>query len=68
MNIALSDVPSLAAVLAAAYSSGLIGAMAEKPGAAADLALRCGLDARACAHVLDVLEAFGVTSHDSEAY
>ena len=68
MNIALSDVPSLAAVLAAAHSSGLIGAMAEKPGAAADLALRCGLDARACAHVLDVLEAFGVTSHDGEAY
>jgi len=31
MNIALSDVPSLAAVLAAAYSSGLIGAMAESP-------------------------------------
>ena len=58
----------MAAALDAAQASGLLTALAERPGSADDLATWCGLDVRACARVLDVLDAFGLTTRDGDRY
>ena len=68
MNLRLHDVPALAAALTAAQDNGLLTALAERPASAADLAARCRLDARACASVLDVLDAFGLTTRNGDRY
>jgi len=59
---------ALAAALTAAHASGLLAALAERPGSAADLAARSHLDGRACAHVLDVLDSFDLTTRDGDSY
>lgn len=68
MNLQLQDVPAVAAALAAAEDGGLLGALVDRPGSAVDLAARCNLDARACAHVLNVLDAFGLIARDDDRY
>jgi ubiquinone/menaquinone biosynthesis C-methylase UbiE len=64
----LQHVPALAAALVSAQAVGLLAALAERPGSASDLAARCGVDARACARILDVLDAFGLTTRDGDRY
>src|SRR5262249_5895096 len=68
LNLRLQHVPAVAAALASARAVGLLTALAERPGSASDLAARCGADARACAHILDVLDAFGLTTRDGDRY
>ena len=68
MNVALRDVQALAAALAAAEETGLIAALAQHPASATDLSARCSIDARACACVLDVFEAFDLTSREGDRY
>jgi SAM-dependent methyltransferase len=66
MNVQLGEVTGLAAALTAAQTTGLLSALADRPGSPADLAARCGLDIRACAHVLDLLEAFDLITREGE--
>jgi ubiquinone/menaquinone biosynthesis C-methylase UbiE len=68
MNVELRDVPALAAALSAAESCGLLTALSERCASPADLAARCRVDRRACTHVLDVLDAFGLTTRDGDCY
>jgi ubiquinone/menaquinone biosynthesis C-methylase UbiE len=68
MNIDLGQLTGLAGALGAAHSGGLVAALVERPGSAEELARRCSLDPRACAHVLDVLAAFGVATREGDRY
>jgi ubiquinone/menaquinone biosynthesis C-methylase UbiE len=68
MNLQLHEVAGLAAALTAAQTEGLLAALAERSGSAADLAARCHLDPRACAHILDLLDAFHLTTRDGDRY
>jgi ubiquinone/menaquinone biosynthesis C-methylase UbiE len=68
MNVRLHDVAGLAAAVTAAETSGLLAALVERPGSAADLAERCHLDPRACTHVLDLLDAFTLATRDGDCY
>jgi ubiquinone/menaquinone biosynthesis C-methylase UbiE len=68
MNVQLPDVPGLAAALMAAETTGLLAALVERSGSVADLAARCRLDPRGCAHVLDVLEAFNLITRADNCY
>jgi ubiquinone/menaquinone biosynthesis C-methylase UbiE len=68
MNVHLQDVTGLAGALMAAETAGLLAALVERPGSVSDLAARCHLDPRACAHVLDVLEAFNLTTRADDRY
>lgn len=68
MNLELHDVPAVAAALAAAHAGGLLAALVERPGSPVDFAARCHLDQRACTHVLDVLDACGLTTRDGDRY
>jgi ubiquinone/menaquinone biosynthesis C-methylase UbiE len=68
MNVHLEEMAGLAAALTAAQTNGLLAALAERPGSPADLAARCRLDARACAHILDLLDAFDLATHDGDCY
>lgn len=68
MNVRLQEVSGLAAALTAAQTEGLLAALAERSGSAGDLAARCHLDPRACAHILDLLDAFELTTRDGDCY
>jgi ubiquinone/menaquinone biosynthesis C-methylase UbiE len=68
MDLRVNDVPAVAAALGAALTTGLLKAMGESPGSPAELARRCDLDPRACAHVLDVLSACGLATRDGDRY
>ena len=68
MNVHLQEVAGLAAALTAAQTNGLLAALVERPGSPTDLAARCNLDARACAHILDLLDAFDLTTRDGDGY
>ena len=68
MNVRLGDVPGLAAALTAAQTTGLLTALAERPGPAAELAERCAIDERAAAYVLEIFGAFDLLTCESGVY
>jgi ubiquinone/menaquinone biosynthesis C-methylase UbiE len=68
MNVRVQDLAGLAAALTAAETTGLLAALVERPASAADLAARCSLDPRACVHILDLLDAFNLTTRAGDCY
>jgi ubiquinone/menaquinone biosynthesis C-methylase UbiE len=68
MNVRVEEVAGLGAALTAAHAMGLLTALLERPGSAADLAARCQLDERAVTHLLELLDAFDLTSRDGDCY
>ena len=67
MNLQLHEVAPLSAALTAALETGLLKAMTARPGSSAELAARCGLDERACGRVVEILDAFDLTTREGDA-